>query len=226
MSLSTLESQGEIDSELHVDDEFSYQSLSRAAVLSMAFGLLGLLAWISPLLLFLPLLGLVFAFVAFRNLRRFPTELVGKPVAWVGCVLSAAMVIGAPIRHTYIYYTEVPEGFERIQFSSLISPVDVPPPEAIAMHGKKIFVKGYIHPTSVSSSTTKSFVIVPDLGTCCFGTQPPLTHMIEVRLINDKFASKSLRRYSLAGTLEVHPYKKPVEGLDGVYYHLDAEHFN
>ncbi|MEQ1830052.1 MAG: DUF3299 domain-containing protein [Pirellula sp.] len=226
MNQTTLERQTNIDPEFQEDDEFNYQSLSRAAVLSIAFGLFGLLAWISPLLMFLPLLGLVFALAAFRNLKRFPLELVGRPLAWIGFVLSLLLCIGAPIRHIYIYYTEVPEGFERIQFSSLISPVDVPPPEAVAMHGKKIFVKGYIHPTSVSSNTTKSFVIVPDLGTCCFGTQPPLTHMIEVRLVNDKFASKSLRRYSLAGTLEVHPYKKPVEGLDGVYYHLDAEHFN
>ena len=33
-------------------EEFSYKSLSRAAMLSLVFGLFGLLAWISPLLLF------------------------------------------------------------------------------------------------------------------------------------------------------------------------------
>jgi hypothetical protein len=228
MNQTTLEPQTNIESSYEADEEFTYKSLSRAAVLSVAFGVIGLLAWISPILLFFPLCGVVFGFIAFRNLRKFPNELVGLPAAWIGVVLSATMAIGSPIRHTYIYYTEVPEGFERIQFSSLTSPSgapDVPTQDAIELNGKKVFVKGYIHPTSVSSNTAKTFVLVPDLGTCCFGTQPPLTHMIEVRLLNDKFASKSLRRYSLAGVLEVHPYLKPIEGLEGVYYQLEAEHF-
>jgi hypothetical protein len=49
--------------------------------------------------------------------------------------------------------------------------------------------------------------------------------MIEVKLTGDEFASKSLRKHSLAGTLLVRPYKKPVDGLDGVYYELEADHF-
>ena len=49
--------------------------------------------------------------------------------------------------------------------------------------------------------------------------------MIEVKLVNDKYAGKSLRCFSLAGILEVHPYLKPVEGLEGVFYQLEAEHF-
>ncbi|MFY8200188.1 MAG: DUF3299 domain-containing protein, partial [Pirellula staleyi] len=102
---------------------------------------------------------------------------------------------------------------------------DLPTPEAVALNGKKVFLKGYIHPTSVASNAAKTFVLVPDISTCCFGGQPPLTHMIEVKLVNDKYAGKSLRCFSLAGILEVHPYLKPVEGLEGVFYQLEAEHF-
>ena len=79
--------------------------------------------------------------------------------------------------------------------------------------------------TAVASNAAKTFVLVPDISTCCFGGQPPLTHMIEVKLVNDKYAGKSLRCFSLAGILEVHPYLKPVEGLEGVFYQLEAEHF-
>ena len=51
-------------------DDFAYKSLSRAGVLSLVFGLFGLLAWISPLLLFLPAIGFVFGLVALRNLKK------------------------------------------------------------------------------------------------------------------------------------------------------------
>ncbi len=209
-------------------DEFAYKSVSRAATLSIVFGLFGLLSWISPLLLFLPLIGFVFGVVAIRNIKKYPNELIGSPIAWSGVLLSGLMTVCSPVRHIYIYYTEVPEGFERVQFAVLNSPKgapDIPTPEAIAMNGKKVFLKGYIHPTSISSASAKTFVLVPDMGTCCFGTQPPLTNMIQVRLVNDDFAYKSIRLHSIAGTLEVLPFLKPVEGLEGVYYEFEAEHF-
>lgn len=228
MSQTTIEMEPATES-YDDDGEFNYRSMSRAAVLCTTFALFGLLAWFSPLLLFLPMMSLVFGVVAFKNLARFPSELVGKPLAWIGSVLSGVVLVVAPIYHTYVYYTEVPEGFERISFSTLMASKkeeDRPPMEALALDGKKVFLKGYIHPTSISSAAAKTFVIVPDLGTCCFGGQPPLTHMIEVRLVNDHVASKGLRRHSLAGTLEVHPNPKPVDGLIGVFYQLEAEHFN
>ncbi len=209
-------------------DEFTYKSLSRAAMLCIVFGLFGLLAWISPLLLFLPAVGLLFGVVALANIKKYPNELIGKPFALVGMFFCVSILIASPIRHIYIYYTEVPEGFERVSFGSLKSRMgepDFPTEEAIALNGKKVFLKGYIHPTSISSNSTKTFVLVPDWGTCCFGTQPPLTHMIQVRLVNDGYAYKSVRQHSVAGTLEVHPYVKPVEGLEGVFYEFEAEHF-
>ena len=138
------------------------------------------------------------------------------------------MLVGSPTRHIYIYNTEVPDGFERVQFAVLKSEMgepDFPTQDAIALNGKKVFLKGYIHPTSISSISSKTFVLVPDWGTCCFGTQPPLTHMIQVRLVNEAYAYKSVRQHSIAGTFEVHPYLKPVEGLEGVFYEFEAEHF-
>jgi hypothetical protein len=75
----------------------------------------------------------------------------------------------------------------------------------------------------MSSYEAKKFVIVPDLGTCCFGGQPPLTHMIEVTLTGDQYAHKDFRKKRLAGTFSVNPYLKPVDGLQGVYYQLRAD---
>ncbi|MEM8733902.1 MAG: hypothetical protein AAGG44_06765, partial [Planctomycetota bacterium] len=66
-------------------------------------------------------------------------------------------------------------------------------------------------------------VLVPDLGTCCFGSQPPLTHMIEVSLTGDQYARKSFRKQRLAGTLRINRDMKPVDGLTGVFYQLRAD---
>ncbi len=216
------------ESAFEQEDEFSYKAISRSGVLSVVFGIFGLLAWMFPLLVILPLLALVFALVSFYNFKKYPTELTGKIWARIGLVLGGALLILAPARHTYIYYTEVPEGYERVSFSALKSPPgapDVPTLPAVALNGKKIFLKGYIHPTSLASMNAKSFVLVPDWATCCFGEQPPLTHMVEVRLLNEKYASRSFRQHSLAGTFEVTPHLKQVDGLTGVYYILEADHF-
>jgi hypothetical protein len=209
-------------------DDYSYRAVSRTAVLSLVFGLLGQTAWFFPELVVLCAIGLIFAVVAFRSLRRFPTELSGMPVAVLGAVVSLIALIVVPIQQTYTYYTELPEGYERISFFALTSPMgapDQPPPSALELNGKKVFLKGYIHLTSMPSNSAKTFILVPDLATCCFGKQPPLTHMIEVRLSGEQFAQKSLRRHSLAGTLQVRPFIKPIEGLQGVYYELEADVF-
>lgn len=203
-----------------------YQSVSRAAVASVVLGVLGLSAFSIWLLVALPLLGVVLALIALRGFQKFPDELLGKPLAVAGLFLCGLTCIFAPTYHRYVYLTEVPEGYTRVDFASLKSKLgepDVPPSDALALDGKQVFIKGYIHPTSMDTMLAKRFVLVPDLGTCCFGGQPPLTHMIEVSLAGDQHAQKSYRRQRLAGTLHVNPYMKPVDGLTGVFYQLQAD---
>ncbi|MCC7335515.1 MAG: DUF3299 domain-containing protein [Pirellulaceae bacterium] len=203
-----------------------YQSVSRAAVASVVLGVLGLSAFSIWLLVALPLLGVVLALIALRGFQKFPEELLGKPLAVAGLTLCGLTCVFAPAYHRYVYLTEVPEGYTRVDFASLKSKLgepDVPPSDALALDGKQVFIKGYIHPTSMDTMLAKRFVLVPDLGTCCFGGQPPLTHMIEVSLTGDQHAQKSYRRQRLAGTLHVNPYMKPVDGLTGVFYQLQAD---
>ena len=84
--------------------------------------------------------------------------------------------------HTYIYLTEVPEGYTRVHFYELQQEAggpDQPTEKAFEIDGQPIFLKGYIHPSS-GSGLLKRFILVPDLGTCCFGGQPKSSDMIEV----------------------------------------------
>ncbi|MEC8557159.1 MAG: DUF3299 domain-containing protein [Planctomycetota bacterium] len=203
-----------------------YQSVSRAAVASALLGLFGLGAFFFSTLVVLSLIGVVFAALGLSAIRKFPNEIQGDSIAWVGGIVCLSTLILAPSYHVFVYMTEVPEGYERLDFAVLMSDesaADRPPSNALDFNGKQVFIKGYIHPTSMTGSTAKKFVLVPDLGTCCFGGQPPLTHMIEVNLTGDQYARKGFRKQRLAGTLRVNNYKKPVDGLDGVFYQLRAD---
>ena len=96
------------------------------------------------------------------------------------------------------------DGYERISFSELqpdfVNEPDKPIPlPALKLSGKKVFIKGYTHKYSQGTGKVDHFILVPDLGECCFGdkvTKP--THMIEVKIVNPEY------RVSWGcGTLEV-----------------------
>ena len=207
------------------DDADVYQSVSRSAVASVILAVLGLLSFYFGFFVVLSLLGLVFAFLAVQAIKRFPDELQGRTLAMIGGGVCALTLIAAPSYHTVVYLTEVPDGYERLDFALLKSAgeMDGPPVDALQYDGMQVFIKGYIHPTSMDNVMAKKFVLVPDLGTCCFGSQPPLTHMIEVSLAGDQYATKSFRKQRLAGTLRINRDMKPVEGLNGVFYQLKAD---
>lgn len=207
-------------------DVESYQAVSRAAVVGIILGIFGFVSiWFVPLIA-IPVIGLIASILGFQNIRKFPGELTGKPIALAGLALNGLLCIGAPALHTYVYMTEVPDGYERISFTQLKSPIvefDFPPETALQLDGKQVFLKGYIHPTSIASNAARSFVLVPDLGTCCFGGQPKLTHMVEVTLTGDNFAKYAMRQVKLAGTLKVDHQLKPIPSLQGVFYQLKAD---
>ena len=72
----------------------------------------------------------------------------------------------------------------------------------------------------------RRFVLVPDMGTCCFGGQPAYTDMIEVRIVGDADAVRySTRKRRLAGTFRIRTQLRPVAGdLMGGYYELEADY--
>ena len=151
----------------------------------------------------------------------------------VGIVLSSLTFIGGSALHGYTYATEVPDGYQRITFDDL-----QPPPEArqlplaqqlpfsqlaADLNGKQVFIKGYVFPSD-QRYNIKRFILVADLGTCCFGTQPKLTHMVEVTLRDPYRVEYSYRKLRLGGTLKVDPRLKPASGVSGVYFQLDADY--
>ncbi|MCA9121617.1 MAG: DUF4190 domain-containing protein [Planctomycetaceae bacterium] len=204
-----------------------YRAISKTAVLSLVLGLVAIFGIYSAPLLILALVSTVFGINGYRNVVRYPNELTGKRLAIIGTLVGATVFIGGIARHSYVYATEVPDGYVRISFADLQPDKNKPwipvPETALAFDGEKIFVKGYLYPDG-QQYNIKRFVLVPDLGTCCFGGQPKLTDMIEVTLEEPLQTVYNMKKRRLAGVMKVDTTLKPVSGVNGVYYQLKANH--
>lgn len=208
--------------------EQPYRALSRGAIISIVLfvlGLPGLVPTFMPMLIF-ALFGLATGILAIQTVRRYPAEYTGGLLAQVGVLLNTMLIVGGASLHTYIYLTEVPEGYERVGFYELQMPekfADAPTVKAREIDGKDIFLKGYIHPASGDGQLNR-FVLVPDLGTCCFGGEPRSSSMIEVTLPPGETVRASLLKMKLAGKFVVNQFVQTSREFDNpVFYRLQAD---
>lgn len=209
------------------EDFHPYKAVSKAAVISLVLAGIGTLGLLFPAMLVLPVLAFLFALLAWHGLSKYPDELTGRGFAIAGGFLSVALTIGGVVYHSYVYATEVPEGYERVSFARLQpeTRAQTLPDDINELHMKKLFIKGYMHPSGTQGmGEVQQFILVPDMGTCCFGGQPKLTDMVQVTLNGELTTRYNRFKKKLAGVFKVDPRKKPVSGLDGVYYQMDADY--
>ena len=207
--------------------EFPYRALSSAAIASVVFAVLALTGFFFWPSLGLALLGAVLGLFGYRQIKRFPKEFAGHSLAMTGVVLNLLVVLGGVSMHSYIYLTEVPEGYTRVHFWELQqvsnAPQDKPTTKAFEIDGNAIFLKGYIHPSS-GSGLLKRFILVPDLGTCCFGGQPKSSDMIEVNLLNGQTTKAGMTKKKLAGTFMLNRGSQKVTDFDNnVFYRMKVD---
>ena len=208
--------------------DYPYRAISRAAVISVVlifFAALGLVQAFAPMLVF-AIFGIIVAIVGLRTIARYPDEFGGRAVALIGLVLNSLLLVGGVAEHSYIYATEVPEGYDRVSFFELQQPQhlpDLPTRRAAEIDGKDVFLKGYIHPSS-GSGVLRRFILVPDLGTCCFGGQPRSTDMIEVTLTGGQTVRAGLSKLKLAGTFLLNPRAQKAADFDNqIYYQMRVD---
>ena len=209
------------------EQEFPYRALSTTAIASVIFAVVSLLGFFVWALLGLAFVGMLLGFAGYSKIKRFPQEFAGHSLAMTGIVLNALVILGGISLHSYVYLTEVPEGYTRVHFWELQqdsnSPGDRPSSKAIEINGNDIFLKGYIHPSS-GSGLLKRFILVPDLGTCCFGGQPKSSDMIEVRLLNGQTTKAGLTKKKLAGTFILNRGPQKVTDFDNtVFYQMKVD---
>lgn len=227
------------------EDLKPYRAVSRSAVLSLVFAAVALPIAVLTIVAmrfgygdavslgFWSALISVFAVAlggaGLMTIRRYPSEYTGKNLARVGLALGIVQFALGTGLSSYTYATEVPDGYTRVGFWELRPDPEQPLPvpishKAIQISGKPIFIKGYMHPGVASMGKVNHFILVPDMGTCCFGGQPKPYDMIEVRVPQEQRGiAYSTQRIKLAGTFLISPVPQKSLGLQDVWYHLDVD---
>ena len=204
-----------------------YRALHSPAVVSLVLGVLSATALLDWFFTFVPVLGAIAGIVAWRQIQSRPEVLSGLGVAKAGVALSLFFLIAGVSWLSYSYAAELPPGYERIDYSMLQPDPTVSdepiPPTAMALEGKRIFIKGYVYPGKETEGI-KTFLLVRDQGECCFGGDPKITDRIQVTLRDPLRLRFSPRLHKVAGTFRVRHASKAVNGPGGIYYQLDADY--
>ena len=211
------------------EQEFRYRSLSKPAVASLTFAILGLTSFLHPVFVLLPTLGIGFGFIALTSFKKFPDEFVGKVAAKIGFFLSLTCLISSVAMHAVIYATEVPEGYQRVTYSNLRDNPKTALPfaeKAKELDGQKVFMKGYVRP-GVKKRNLRDFILVGDFGDCCFGGNPKITEVVAVHIVDDEKTVNygfALRR--IAGVFRLNPNTKSTreKEVPQVFYEIEADY--
>jgi hypothetical protein len=218
MSTATID----IDSELSAADDLQYKALHTGALIALVLGVLSVCVVITAASSFeyclmvapIPLMGIFFALRAIGTIRRYPDQYTGLALAQIGLVLSIVFLVGGVAYGGYVYATEVPDGYTRISFTTM-KPDELQerggtiiPPEVAALEGKKIFIKGYIRPDSITvPHGIDRFLLVRDNNQCCFGDLSKIKYydQIDVLLTGDNRVDYTQGVFRIGGVLHIEP---------------------
>lgn len=219
MSTATLD----FDSVAPSDEAIAYRAVHTGAILGLALGamtaIFTLLAWgSSPELIYVALLNAIalsFCMWSLAKIRRAPDQYTGAPIAILGLIISIVFLLGGVSYGGYVYATEVPEGYTRISFNAM-KPDELEerggmavPADIAALDGKKVFIKGYMRPDSVTQRIgIKEFLLVRDNNQCCFGDLSSVKYYDQIDV--DMMGSLSVNfkdggAFRMGGILKVEP---------------------
>jgi hypothetical protein len=203
-------------------------------VLSLAFTLLAASSSAEACIgiSFLNLAPLVCCVWALSRIRREPERYSGKGIATIGFLLSLVLLVGGVGYGCYVYFTEVPDGYSRISFSTM-KPDElqerngqVVPPDVTSLEGKNVFIKGYIRPDSVTVPRgIDQFLLVRDNNQCCFGDMSKIKYydQVLVKMTGDHRLDFSRGVFCIGGVLHIEPqYAMP--GAPKTVFTLTADY--
>lgn len=209
-------------------NEFQYRTISKAAVASVAFAVLGLGAFVFQAFVLLPVLAIGFGIVALMEIRKYPEEITGKLAAQIGLGCGVLIAAGSIALHTYVHMTEVPDGYERMAFSDLRPNARTNLPfseKSKELDGTKVFLKGYVRPSD-QRTNLKNFILVGDFGDCCFGGNPKITEVVAVNIVSDDLIDHSYFLRKIGGTFKLDPSARQIgeDGIPRVFYSIEADY--
>jgi hypothetical protein len=231
----------EMDSLRDADEAFHYRAMHTGAIVGFVLSLLlmvftiislGYSAEASVAISALNAAPLSICLWSLGRIRREPELYTGRLLAFLGLVISAICLIGGVGFGSYVYATEVPEGYTRISFGRM-KPDEIQergnvpiPPEIAALDGKRIFIKGYIRPDSVSVSRgIDRLLLVRDNNQCCFGDISSIKYydQIDVDMVGSLRVDYDQGLFRMGGILHIEPENvtlgpaKPVFSLKADY---------
>jgi len=236
MSTATLD----FDSVAATDEPLKYRAVHTGAIIGLALGILSVFMVVTAMNSFescllvapIPVLGMVISLRSLARIRNESDQYTGRPIAWLGLLLSLGFLVGGVGYGGYVYATEVPEGYARISFAEM-KPDELEerggvavPPDIAALDGKRVFIKGYIRPDSVSVSRgIDQFLLVRDDNQCCFGdvTQVKYYDQIAVDMVGSRRVDYAPGLFRMGGTLKIEP-QNLAPGSRGAVFVLQADY--
>jgi len=216
------ERSGEILHDAGTDEQrLQYRELSVTAVVAAVLGVASFMMLIAAstsldsclIMSVIRLSGIVVGVQSLLRIHRSPDVLTGMPLAVAGVLLSVGFLVSGVAMGSYIYLTEVPEGYSRISFG-LMRPDEIEqsegvaiPPDVMQHDGEKIFIKGYMRPPAHNRGLD-SFLLVRDNNECCFGNIQNVKYYDQIQvylvppLLTDYVPNKI---YRVAGTIKIDP---------------------
>lgn len=188
------------------EQQFSYKPIPVLVPISLGFVILSFLAATLAELLVVPAVGAGLALLAVRQIYLSHGTLSGIRLAQISLATQLAMFFGFAAFHMHTYATELPPGYERVNFTADISKKgfvvesgrSAIHPDVQKLSHRKVMIKGYMYPTK-EDRNLRSFVLCRDSGQCCFGGQPKTTDMILVQMAPDKMVNFRTGLVSVAG---------------------------
>lgn len=205
------------------DEIVAYKPISPAATLALVVGIAAAIAAVAVADLgwgfaAVPVIGFLMGLKGLASVRRY--DMAGRGAARAALALSTLSLVGGSAAYAYILKTTVPPGYARISYDPLQPGMGGPvPTSAQDLDGKKVYINGYMYPTGEGYGL-KGFVLCRDNGTCCFGGQPKLNDMIEVKVKDGRTIDYTSSLRGIGGTFRVRPDKAP-GGLGQVVYHIE-----
>lgn len=201
----------------------SYRAINGVTVAAAVLALLSPLAFLDWWLAVVPVLAAVLGGVARRDIAARPTELTGAGIATAAIAVAAVSLVGGLAWQSYVYATELPPGFTRLNYA-MLQPLDGDPATAVpetatAVNGREVLLKGYMYPGKQQQGIVQ-FLLVRDQGDCCFGGNPKITDRVLVHIADPRGIDFSPRLRKIAGRFVIRP--TGTEALDGgVLYHIE-----
>lgn len=203
-------------------DVIQYRALHTWAIVGLVLGVLSVFTLITAagtlegclLITPIPILGMFVSLRSWARIKRDSDQFTGAWLAATGFVLSLLFLVTGVGYGGYVYATEVPDGYQRISFETL-RPNEVQerggvmiPPEAQALDGKKVFIKGYIRPGSAPVRVgIDRFLMVRDNNQCCFGDLSKVKYFdqMAVKIVSSDRIEDTMQILRMGGILHVHP---------------------